>query len=105
MEISEGNSTSKSSHNTCINQKNLDAITIAAIQNEDGWGVVRSWPSFKQIRATKVMSQHFKRVIQTSRETCKDQVGLSPSLLATIPPPQTQEAKTILTKTHKAWGG
>ena len=51
------------------------------------------------------MSQHFKQVIQTSRETFKDQLGLSPSLLATIPPPQTQETKTILTKTQEAWGG
>ena len=32
------NSTNKSSKYTCINQRNLNAITIAAIHNEDGWG-------------------------------------------------------------------
>ena len=46
------NSTNKSSKYTCIDQQNLNAITIAVIHNEDGWGVMRSLPSVKQIRAT-----------------------------------------------------
>ena len=32
------NSTNKSSKYTYMNQRNLNAITIVAIQNEDGWG-------------------------------------------------------------------
>ena len=49
------NSTNKSSKYACINQRNLNAITIAAIHNEDGWGVMRSLPSVRQNWATQVI--------------------------------------------------
>ena len=32
------NSTIKTSKDTCMNQRNLNAITIAAMHKEDGWG-------------------------------------------------------------------
>ena len=32
------NSTIKSRKYTCMNQRNLNAITIAAMHKEDGWG-------------------------------------------------------------------
>ena len=32
------NSTIKTSKYTCMNQRNLNAITIAAMHKEDGWG-------------------------------------------------------------------
>ena len=32
------NSTIKTSKYTCMNQRNLNAITISAMHKEDGWG-------------------------------------------------------------------
>ena len=53
---------------------------------------MQSLPSVKRIRETQVVLQHSQMVIQL-QDNYKDQVGLSPSFLATIPPPQTQKQR------------
>ena len=61
-------------------------------------------PPLAQSGQPKQYHNTSKRMIQPPREICKKQVGLSPSLLATTPPPQTQERKTTLTKTQEGMG-
>ena len=58
-------------------------------------GVMWSLPFVKRNWATQVVSQHSQTVIQL-QENYKDQVGLSPSMTTTIPPPQTQKQRQSL---------
>ena len=65
------NSTNISSKYTCINQRNLNAITIAAIHNEDGWGDAEL--AFHQADPSNTRGiTHSQRVIQL-QENYKDQ--------------------------------
>ena len=68
-------------------------------------GVMQSLPFVKQIRATQVVSQHSQRIIQSYKRDLQGSSWPLTKLDCNNPSFTNTRAKTILTNTHKAWGG
>ena len=96
------NSTIKSSKYTCMNQRNLNAITIATIHNEDGWGDVEL--AFHQADPGNTSSI---TTLSNGDSTLRELEGSSwplTKLACNNPSSTNTRKKTTLTKTPQGMG-